>query len=432
MKVWKQTAALSALLMSLSGVSALAYADVTPTSAPVDPVPSSTPAQRIAMEIRGPVTFEDLEGGFYAVGGWRLIGDRAEFARYLGQEVEVTGIEFTGISYQMVRAIHVSSIRPMEPVSPPTEVSARRSLPKVILVNGKAITWDQGPLVADGLLLVPLRAIAEAAGGKVTWNGEEQSIAIRLLDRTVQMAIGESKAEMNQDGVYYFTRNLIAMAAAPRIVGNRTLISAEALSSILGLLQAEAEADVLSLVPAATRGGPAEVEKVTGTIKTVEKGRILVEGPAMANGEPMRLWLTVTAETKITVGEAAGTVADLTAGAEVVAELTGPILESYPAQGRAASIQVTPAAPTGMIAGTIKTVEEGRILVAGEATANSEPILWLFIREETKIVRVVNGQEQAATAADLAVGQQVEAVYSGPMLKSYPGQVGADLVRILK
>lgn len=539
MQHWKRTAALSALLVTVSAVPAAANGLVRtisapvvakPISMPVEVVPISAPSDGMipvpggigtSMRISGTVEWVDLEGGFYAVDGWRLIGDREQFAKLLGQQVVVIGAEFKGISFQMVPAIEVASIELAAQAVPQGPVDARSPLPATILVDGKPVDFALGaPAVSDGVLLVPLRSIAEALGGKVTWDPATRGIHIDLPGRTATFAIGQPEAEMNEDGVYYIQRNMIKMAAAPVIKGDRTLISADALTNVLGLSQVKAEEGVLSLVSgrAEVLTPPEETAelKLVGKVNQVEEGRILVEGAQMSNVAPMLIWIRLTDETKIAVGEAAGSVADLTVGAEVIVELSGPILESYPAQGGAASIQVIPAAQADVISGTIEAVDEnGRILVVGPAMPTGEPIkVWFALNEETKItvggaegtkadltvgakvdvvasgpmlmsypaqggavsvnvtaapkpgagsiqgkiktveegrilveggtdilwlftgnariVKAIDGVEQPATAADLAVGQEVEAEYSGPMLKSYPGQVGADVIRILK
>lgn len=431
MKHWKQTAALSALLVAAAAIPATA-ADL---DTPVEAVPIKEPA-KLFMNLTGPVEWVDLEGGFWAVGGVRLVGD-FDFAKYEGQTVVVNGTEFTGMSYQMVPAIVVSSIQPAGETPLQTPVSATTPLPKAILVNGQPTDASLGdPVVTEkGILMVPVRSIVEAAGGTVTWIGETQEIRVRMPDRTAVFQIGSPEAEMNEDGVYYFVRNMINMAAAPQLINGRTMISADAITSILGLTQVKAEEGILSLVSGQVvdlTPPDAAQDVVVGTIEAVEEGRILVMGGPMSNGEPMRVWLTLKDETQITVNGNPGTQADLTPGAQVLVKLAGPILESYPAQGGAASIDVI-VEETQSFSGVIEAVEDGRILVAGAPMSNGEPErLYLFITDETTIVIAADGQDQPATAADLAVGQQVEAEYSGPMLLSYPGQVGADLIRILK
>ncbi|MDB4895754.1 MAG: hypothetical protein JWN15_2016, partial [Firmicutes bacterium] len=48
-------------------------------------------------------------------------------------------------------------------------------------VDGKTVTFDQGPVMVDGVLFVPVRAIAEAAGG----GTHDQSQRLRPLAQRV-------------------------------------------------------------------------------------------------------------------------------------------------------------------------------------------------------------------------------------------------------
>lgn len=454
MKRWKKTAALSALLMTVSAAPALAGDAELPVEMPVDAIPISAPADvlpilapdeaRNFLRLVGVVEWVDLEGGYWAVAGMRLIGDQDEFEKLAGQEVVVEGTEFTGISIQMVPAIEVMSIRPageVEAMAPVLwDVGADAPVPKEIRVYGEPVSGDLGgPVVADGVLFVPLRAIAEAMGAEVTWDGEQRQVQVDLPDRTVIFHIGLQEAEVLDAAAKSDDSSRVAMAQPAQIIGDRTMISADAITTVLGLRQTEAEEGVMNLVSGAVThvNVPEELtapdeamqgERLVGTISQVEDGRFLLEGPLMSNGDPMLIWLTISDETQITVGEGAGTAADLEVGREVVVELSGPILESYPAQGGAASILVMPAPKADILTGVIKEIADGRILLEGAPMASGEPFLaWLAVGEETPIT--VGDAE--GTLEDLKVGVRVEVELSGPMLMSYPAQGGANAVRVL-
>jgi len=194
-----------------------------------------------ALRLDGVVEFSDLEGGFYQVGGYGLIGDTALFKRLVGQRVVVSGQEFTGMSIRMVKQVEVGTIVQM--------TGPARALPEQVTVGGKRATFDQGPVVLDGTLMVPLRAVVETAGGTVQWEPRERAVLVTISDRTAQFVIGQTEAEMNQNGYRYFRRNMIAMSKAPVIRGDRTLISADALSAILGLGERPDEDASLDLQP---------------------------------------------------------------------------------------------------------------------------------------------------------------------------------------
>lgn len=194
------------------------------------------------MVLEGIVEFKDLEGGFYAVDGIGLIGDEQLFKSLVGQQVIVKGREFTGNSFRMVKQIEVATIT--------QPLVAARTLPDGVNVAGKKVAFDQMPVLIDGVLMVPVRAVAEAAGATVGWDTRERMVTVTLSDRVAHFWIGKGEAEMNEFGVMYFRQNLIAMKKAPVIQNGRTLISADALTMILGMVEAADANKSLDLVPA--------------------------------------------------------------------------------------------------------------------------------------------------------------------------------------
>jgi hypothetical protein len=193
--------------------------------------------------VKGVVQFVDLEGGYYAVDGWRLVGDQAFIKRFAGLTVFAEGTEFTGVSIFMNQALVLSAMTPIDkdgnrgekvmltPVST-RPIKAEQAVPAQITVDGIAAKFDQAP---TGTLMVPLRAVVEAAGGTVKWNGELRTVEVRIKDRNAAFVIGQNEAEMNQDGHNYLVRNMLKMAKASVIQNGRTLVSADALSTVLGL-----------------------------------------------------------------------------------------------------------------------------------------------------------------------------------------------------
>ncbi|HWI65306.1 MAG TPA: stalk domain-containing protein [Symbiobacteriaceae bacterium] len=220
-RFWTATVALSMLLT----VGGTALADSK------EPAELVTPAVRAdgTISLEGTIEYKDLEGGFYSVGGWGLIGNDLVYKAAQGQTVIVTGKEFTGMSTRMVRQIEVQEVgRPL---------ASTYKEPLSFTVAGKMLKLDQGPVVENGVLMVPLRAVVEAVGGSVEWVNETRTVNVTLPDRKASFVIGEAKAEMNENGVYYLVRNMLPMTQAPILRNGRTLISAEAVTRILGLTE---------------------------------------------------------------------------------------------------------------------------------------------------------------------------------------------------
>ncbi|MDF2628029.1 MAG: hypothetical protein K0R39_1860 [Symbiobacteriaceae bacterium] len=117
-------------------------------------------------------------------------------------------------------------------------------------------------------------------------------------------------------------------------------------------------------------------------------------------------------------------------GFEVQLGAGGALTLTAPAKGSKADVwAVEP--------GTIKEVQTGernRILIAGKPMSNGEGSLnWATIKDET-VVTVKEGEAtRAGTFADLAVGAEIEVSWTGPMLRSYPGQgTAAEVVVFVK
>lgn len=102
-----------------------------------------------------------------------------------------------------------------------------------VVVKGKAIPMDA--YTKDGTVMVPLRAISEALGFKVTWNNDER--AVNISDGTMQsdLTIGENLYQ-----VYTAVEGMTGMSApfslgsAPVLVGSKTYVPVELFVPLFG------------------------------------------------------------------------------------------------------------------------------------------------------------------------------------------------------
>jgi hypothetical protein len=232
----------------------------------------------------------------------------------------------------------------------PVAAAEQVKVPSKVTVDGKTVTFDQGPVMVDGVLFVPVRAIGEAAGAVVTWDEAIRLTHVRMPERTIMIRFEHQEAEMHEDGVYYLTRNLVPMKRMPLMMGGRTLVSADALTNIFGFQATSQDDGTLALTspskPAAAPAAPA-VDVERGSVSRWESDdhkRFLLAGAPMANGEPTLSWVAITDKTKITVWEGdqtrGGSVSDITEGAQVAVTWDGMRAMSYPAQGVAAEVVV--------------------------------------------------------------------------------------------
>ena len=90
---------------------------------------------------------------------------------------------------------------------------------------GKAVTFsDVQPTVVDGVLMIPVRAVAEALGAKITW--ENGVVTVESDKATVVFTVGKSEALVNGHAV--------DLKAPVVLQNNRTLVPAGFLVTFYG------------------------------------------------------------------------------------------------------------------------------------------------------------------------------------------------------
>ena len=95
-----------------------------------------------------------------------------------------------------------------------------------VLIDGKAIESDAAPMVVGGRTLVPLRAIFEALGADVEWDGESKTIHC-IKDKTaIILQIDNSEAKINE--------KLIILDTPATVTNNRTYVPLRFVAESLG------------------------------------------------------------------------------------------------------------------------------------------------------------------------------------------------------
>ncbi len=84
------------------------------------------------------------------------------------------------------------------------------------------LEFDVLPIIQNGRTLVPMRAIFEALGADVEWNGETQTITATNKNVTIQMQIGNNTLTKNGQNTQ--------MDVCPQLVNGRTMVPVRAVS----------------------------------------------------------------------------------------------------------------------------------------------------------------------------------------------------------
>lgn len=176
-----------------------------------------------------------------------------------------------------------------------------------------------------------------------------------------------------------------------------------------------------------------ETPAVKGTISEFnkEEKKFLVTG-SEANGATYdKAYVTVNKNTKIYKGEAEATFEDLMDSLMVEVYYNGAFDDSYPVQMGADKIVIVEEkiAVRGTITEVTQNGDKTNILVEGEVEEDtSYDKAYVTLDENTKVYQ----DEKEMTIKDLAKDMKIEVYYNGSANLSYPVQIGADKINILK
>ncbi|MDD4402701.1 MAG: stalk domain-containing protein, partial [Desulfitobacteriaceae bacterium] len=95
-----------------------------------------------------------------------------------------------------------------------------------VYLDGNMLEFDQPPIIEDGRTLAPLRAIFEALGADVGWDGETSTVTAQKDQVEIELQIGSKAAYINNQPV--------ELDVPGRIVNDRTLVPLRFVSEALG------------------------------------------------------------------------------------------------------------------------------------------------------------------------------------------------------
>ncbi len=95
-----------------------------------------------------------------------------------------------------------------------------------VILNEQKLAFSQPPVIENGTTLVPMRAIFEAMGASVEWNGETKSITAVKDDTTINLTLNETMAKVNN--------NEITLAVPAKLINGNTMVPLRFISESLG------------------------------------------------------------------------------------------------------------------------------------------------------------------------------------------------------
>jgi uncharacterized repeat protein (TIGR02543 family) len=98
-------------------------------------------------------------------------------------------------------------------------------------VNGSSKTLDSPPVIKNSRTLVPIRAVIEALGGTVGWDGTARKVTVTLGATSLNLWIGKSVATVNGTNTAIDATNA---KVVPEIINSRTMLPLRFVSENLG------------------------------------------------------------------------------------------------------------------------------------------------------------------------------------------------------
>lgn len=109
----------------------------------------------------------------------------------------------------------------------PAHAAGNTALPTIsLLIDGKGVKSDVKPVIKNGRMLVPARAIAENTGATISYDGAARRVTVRRGAKQVLLDIGKP--------IGYVNGKRIILDSMPFISNGRTLIPVRFVSQSLG------------------------------------------------------------------------------------------------------------------------------------------------------------------------------------------------------
>ncbi len=104
--------------------------------------------------------------------------------------------------------------------------AAKAETPIRVIADGKYVNFDVEPTIKNDRTLVPVRAVFDALGAQVDWDGENQTVIANKGDTSISMRLNENVLIKNGEGILLDTSSVL--------VNDRVLVPVRAVSEAFG------------------------------------------------------------------------------------------------------------------------------------------------------------------------------------------------------
>lgn len=95
-----------------------------------------------------------------------------------------------------------------------------------VILDGQTLSFDVAPVNENGRVMVPMRAIFEALGAEIQWNGNTKTITATKGSTTILLTIGKTTATVNGKSV--------SLAVPAKLMNERTFVPLRFVAEALG------------------------------------------------------------------------------------------------------------------------------------------------------------------------------------------------------
>lgn len=156
---------------------------------------------------------------------WEMLKTGEEFLAKNGGQAFIP----TRLEYPTVADLEKAMTEDTPTVDAKTTVVLHLNDPIMTVTNGdttKTVKLEAAPYAPHGTTLVPVRAITEAFGSAVEWNGTTQEVLITKDNTTIKLKIGSKTA--------YVNGNAVEMLEAAQTINGRTVVPLRFVSENMG------------------------------------------------------------------------------------------------------------------------------------------------------------------------------------------------------